>query len=127
MIEWIRFKRNLNPIFRKNEVNVTRPQNQPAIVELPDGRKIPKELAEIAKGMESQFYDLLFQEMEKSIDRAEEKAPADDYYQSLLRQERVEAITSKNQGTGIQKIIIDKFAPATTNFLQQRSMTKAEN
>ena len=64
---------------------------------------------------------------EKSIDRAEEKAPADDYYQSLLRQERVEAITSKNQGTGIQKIIIDKFAPPTTNFLQQRSMTKSEN
>ncbi len=74
-------------------------------------RQIPKEYLEIAKSMDTQFSEHLFQEMEKSVQREEEHSTAQDIYSSLLNHERAKALASKNEGKGIQKLVLDEILP----------------
>ncbi len=67
-------------------------------------RKIPKEYLEIAEGMESQFVDMLFNEMNKSIARENPESSAESYYNSLINYERAQTAAKTGDGIGLKKV-----------------------
>ncbi len=74
-------------------------------------RQVPKEYLEVAKGMDAQFMEHLFQEMEKTVPHEEQESTAQEIYRSLLNHERAKTIAERNEGQGIQKLILDEIAP----------------
>lgn len=72
---------------------------------------IPKEYVEIAEGMEAQFVDFLFTEMNKSIQKESPDSAADTYYNSLINYERAQTAAKTGEGLGLKKLILDQIYP----------------
>ena len=75
-----------------------------------DYQYIPRPYKKIAKDMEKQFLNFMVHQMEKSIESSENNS-SQKYYQSLLTSERTDAMAQKNQGLGLQKVILDQIYP----------------
>lgn len=73
---------------------------------------IPRQYEEIAEGMEAQFVDFLFNEMDKSVARETPENSSSDYYKSLLTYERAQIAAKNNDGIGIKKAILDQIYPS---------------
>lgn len=73
---------------------------------------IPREIEEVAEGMEAQFVDFLFNQMNKSVVRETPENTAESFYKSLLTNERAQ-MAAKQEGTlGIKKAILDQIYPS---------------
>lgn len=73
---------------------------------------IPQQYEEIAEGMEAQFVDFLFTEMNKSVVRETPENTSENYYKSLLNYERAQMASKQNEGLGIKKAILDQIYPS---------------
>ncbi len=71
---------------------------------------VPKPYLEMAEGMESQFTEMMYKEMEKTTGK-EEGSTAEDYYNSLLNEQRSKTASAED-GIGIKKMILDQMYPA---------------
>ena len=77
---------------------------------------VPKEYQEIAEGMEAQFVDFLFTEMQKSISKESPESAATNYYNSLLNYERAQNASKQGEGLGLKKMILDQIYPRQTKL-----------
>lgn len=79
---------------------------------LTNKENIPRQYEEIAEGMEAQFVDFLFNEMDKSVVRETPENSSDNYYKSLITYERAQLAAKNNEGLGIKKAILDQIYPS---------------
>lgn len=75
-----------------------------------DRHFIPEPYQKVAEGMEKQFAEYMLEQMDHSIDRADEQSSATDYYESVMREQRAE-VMAKNNELGLQKTILDQVYP----------------
>ena len=81
---------------------------QPKLV---DGYEyIPDPYKKVASGMEKQFAEFMISQMENSVGNTESNQAA-KYYKSLMNSERAEVMATKDQGMGLQKVILDQIYP----------------
>jgi len=79
---------------------------------------IPKAYKKIAEGMERQFLQYMLEKM-KDTAKTQNQDTAGKYYQSLMTSEHARVMASKNEGLGIQKLILQQIYPG-----YQRAATK---
>jgi Rod binding domain-containing protein len=84
------------PIQQKREVDST--------------QYIPEPYKKVAKGMESQFAQFMFEQMQKTVHSEKPESSADKYYKSLLSQHRADKLSDRG-GLGIQKMILNQIYP----------------
>lgn len=72
---------------------------------------IPDDFKDIAESQEAAFAKLMINEMEKSIDRAEDKSTAEEVYEDFLVDERVKIMSKSEKGLGIKNLILDQIYP----------------
>ncbi len=72
---------------------------------------VPKDYVDVAEGQESTFLKLMFDEMNQSVNHAEEPSSAEEIYQSMLTDERAKALASSPSGVGIKNIVLDQLYP----------------
>lgn len=87
---------------------------------------VPKQVMEVAEGMESQFTDHLLKQMKKSSGK--ELGPAEKIYHSMLDSERSKMMAKTNTGLGIKDVIIREFHPQfeQRNFRQPTETAPVE-
>lgn len=78
-------------------------------------KHVPKQVMEVAEGLESQFTNHLLREMRKTSGR--ELGPAENIYQSMLDAQRAEMMSQSRTGVGIKDLVIEQLDP---NFRQQQ-------
>jgi len=71
---------------------------------------IPDAYKKVATGMEKQFAEFMISQMENSVGKTENNQAA-KYYKSLMNSERAEMLATKDQGMGLQKVILDQIYP----------------
>ena len=71
---------------------------------------IPEKVKDFAKANEKAFAKLMLKEMNKSVSKYSNDASA-DFYQGLLTDEQAQAMVEKNNGLGLQKLILDQIYP----------------
>ena len=71
---------------------------------------IPDPYKNVAKGMEKQFAEFMVTQMESSTGAKETNSSA-KYYKSLMNSERADMMATKDQGLGLQKVILDQIYP----------------
>lgn len=76
-----------------------------------DLQKVPEQYRNIAKGMEQQFVQFMIEQMHKSAPSTQEDSSATKFYKSLLTQRHAEIMTDKDEGLGIQHMILEKILP----------------
>ncbi|MBF0361832.1 MAG: rod-binding protein [Oligoflexia bacterium] len=69
----------------------------------------------IANGMEVEFLKYLLKEMRNTVDKNEEDSQEVEFYTQLLDQEYAQALANKNQGVGIQDVILKQLLPKYQN------------
>lgn len=73
---------------------------------------VPKEMKEAARGMEKQFVQYMVEQMNKTVDRNKEMNSAEKYYNSLLDNERTDALSKTGgKGLGIQEMVLEEIYP----------------
>ncbi|MEK6624029.1 MAG: hypothetical protein AABY86_03615 [Bdellovibrionota bacterium] len=72
---------------------------------------VPKDYVAVAEAQEASFLKLMFDEMNHSIEHAEEPSSAESIYQSLLTDEQAQALASHPDGVGIKNLILDQIYP----------------
>lgn len=80
---------------------------------------VPKEVMEVAEGIESQFTDHLMREMKKSSGK--ELGPAENIYHSMLDSERSKMMAKTNTGIGVKDVVIRELYPQ----FEQKNLHKA--
>jgi Rod binding domain-containing protein len=92
------------PVNKQEKKNHSKP-------ELVDGYDyIPDPYKKVATGMEKQFAEFMITQMESSTGAKETNSGA-KYYKSLMNSERADMMASKDQGMGLQKVILDQIYP----------------
>jgi len=87
-----------------------------------------KPFEEIAEGMETNFTSYMLAEMRKTIPKETPDSSAMDYYNSLLDQERAEAMAKSESGLGIKKVILDQIVPQhMKHYLQKKPAYVEQN
>lgn len=91
-----------------------------------DYKYVPEQYKDVAKGMEKQFAEFMISQMESTVGSTESNSAA-KYYKSLMNSERANVMATKDQGLGLQKVILDQIYPqhmrtpeAYKNFLAQQ-------
>jgi len=74
-------------------------------------RYVPEEYKKVAKDLESQFSELMLNEMNKTAEPAEEASTAENIYSELLTTERSKALSENKGGLGLQNMILDQIYP----------------
>jgi Rod binding domain-containing protein len=72
-------------------------------------QKIPETYKNIAQGMERQFLEYMLEKMKETAAPAEEESSADSYYKNLLTSEQAKLMAEKNEGRGIQEMILNQI------------------
>ena len=72
---------------------------------------IPEEYRNVAKGMEAQFIQYMIEQMKRTIDRVSPDSAALKFYRSILNSHHANIMAEKNNGLGLQKIILDQIYP----------------
>jgi Rod binding domain-containing protein len=83
-------------------------KTKPELVD--DYKYIPKAYKDVASGMEKQFAEFMITQMNNSVG-AEETNSGAKYYKSLMNSERADIMATKDQGLGLQKVILDQIYP----------------
>lgn len=77
-----------------------------------DTKYIPEEYKNVAKGMESQFVELMLKQMEQTTTLGEEdNDTASGIYKNWLNTERSKIMTNSKNKLGIQDLILDEIYP----------------
>ncbi len=77
-----------------------------------DDRFIPDEYKSVADGMEQQFAQIVFGEMNKTVEKTAEESTAEQYYNSLLLEQQSKATAQDpSGGLGIKRAILDQIYP----------------
>lgn len=71
---------------------------------------IPAAYRNIAAGMERQFLEYMLEKMKATISE-EEPSTAQNYYNGLQTSEQAKALTEKDEGMGIQEMILNQIYP----------------
>lgn len=89
-----------------------------------DRHFIPEPYKNVAEGMEKQFAQHMLEQMDNSIDRAEDPSSSMDYYDSVMRDQRAE-VMAKNSELGLQKVVLDQIYPERlrNQFAYQRYLS----
>jgi len=72
---------------------------------------IPKPYLELAEKLEKQFYNLLLNEMEKTVEKTEPQSTAEEYYNSLLSDKHAEIFSQNPNNNGIKDLILNEVYP----------------
>ncbi len=72
---------------------------------------IPEAYKKVAGDLETQFNELMLQQMNQTIDRAEDPSTAEAYYDGLANSERAKAMSASDKGVGLKKMILDQIYP----------------
>ena len=62
-------------------------------------KNVPKTYMQIAEGMESQFNQLLINQMKKTVDRANPNSPASKLYEQLLDEQYSDIMSQSESGS----------------------------
>lgn len=92
------------PVNKQNKAR----SNNPELVN--NYKYVPSEYKDVAKGMEKQFAEFMIQQMENSVGSTSNNSAA-KYYKSLMNSERANVMATKDQGLGLQKVILDQIYP----------------
>ncbi len=80
-------------------------------------RKTPQDpYKKVARNMETQFLQHMLQEMQKTVHKDKEDSTQTKYYNSLLNYEHAKVMAEKNEGKGIQKLILDQIMPSSRKY-----------
>ena len=71
---------------------------------------IPDDHKEFAKNLEAQFSQLMFKEMQKAVPKTGTSNTANQFYDSLMLQERAKAMSERG-GSKIQEMLLDEVYP----------------
>lgn len=102
--------------------------NQKSVDTYDKYKHVPKQVMEVAQGMEEQFTNHLLSEIQKSSGR--ELGSAEKIYQGMLDRERSQLIAASDTGLGVKDVIIEdlmrKISPHTTRLNYQQSDNKVK-
>ena len=78
-----------------------------------DDRFIPEDHKNVARGMEQQFAEYMIQQMNNTVDKAdnENQDSASTYYENMMTTERAKMMSNSGSGLGVQKIVLDQIYP----------------
>ena len=78
-----------------------------------DDKFIPEDRKEVARAMEQQFAEYMIQQMNNTVDKAdnENQDSASTYYEGMMTSERAKMMANSGKGLGIQKIVLDQIYP----------------
>ncbi|TNF27316.1 MAG: hypothetical protein EP319_11850 [Deltaproteobacteria bacterium] len=76
-----------------------------------DSRFIPEPYKKVASGMEQEFARFMIEQMENTVTRETPDSQATAYYNSIVNQERAEAMSESGEGLGLKKMILDQIYP----------------
>ncbi len=91
---------------QKNESNI----KMRRVLQKEKFENVPKEIMEVAQGMETQFAHKLFAEMRKTVKKSKPESSAETFYNSMLDYERAKTLTDTT-GMGIKEVILDQIYP----------------
>lgn len=72
---------------------------------------IPKPYLNIAEGMESQFINHMLTELDKTVVKEIPESQAEQYYKSLLNNERADLMAKSQNGVGLKDIVLNQIYP----------------
>ena len=75
-----------------------------------DQKYIPDDHKEFAKKLEAQFAQLMFKEMQKTVATNGQNSTANEFYDSLMLQERAKAMSERGDSK-IQNMLLDEIYP----------------
>lgn len=78
-----------------------------------DDRFIPEDHKNVARGMEQQFAEYMIQQMNNTVDKAdnENQDSASTYYENMMTTERAKMMSNSGKGLGVQKVVLDQIYP----------------
>lgn len=78
-----------------------------------DDRFIPEDHKNVARGMEQQFAEYMIQQMNNTVDKAdnENQDSASTYYENMMTTERAKMMSNSGTGLGVQKIVLNQIYP----------------
>lgn len=98
-----------------------------------DSKYIPEEFKKVARGMESQFAELMLKQMESTATLGEEdNSTASGIYKNWLNTERAKIMTDSAKKLGVQDLVLDEIYPKkfrnkhSYNHYQQMQQKKLE-
>ncbi len=71
---------------------------------------VPKQIMDVAKGMETQFAHKLFAEMRKSVKKTKPESSAERFYNSMMDYENAKTL-SETTGIGMKEVVLDQIYP----------------
>jgi len=84
----------------------------------PSEQQIYDSYNKVAESMETQFAELMFKEMRKTVPKEEQDSTAMNFYNSTLDHERAKILSAHQNGLGIKNLILDQILPP--NLKQKR-------
>jgi Rod binding domain-containing protein len=74
-------------------------------------KHVPKEIIDVAEGMESQFINHMINEMRKSVNKTKPESQAERFYNSKIDEEYSKIMSETKNGLGLKEMIIEQLAP----------------
>lgn len=84
-------------------------------------KHVPKEIIDVAEGMESQFINHMINEMRKSVNKVEPESQAERFYNSKIDEEYAKIMSETKNGLGVKEMIIEQLAP---QYIRQPKLAK---
>jgi Rod binding domain-containing protein len=104
-----------------NKIQSSNIQN-PSVQKINEKYKhVPKEIIDVAEGMESQFINHMINEMRKSVHKVEPESQAERFYNSKIDEEYSKIMSGTKSGLGIKEMIIEQLAP---QYIRQPKLAK---
>ncbi len=72
---------------------------------------IPENFQQVAAGMESQFIDLMIQQMRKSVPLEEAQSSAEEIFSAMEDSERAKILSTTKKGIGLKDLVLDEIYP----------------
>ncbi len=74
-------------------------------------KRAPKAYRDIARGLEKQYIQMMLDQMKKTADSSKPDSTATKYYKSLIQDEHATVMSEKNNGLGLQEMILEQIVP----------------
>ena len=88
-------------------------------------QEIPEEYRRVARGIESQFIQYMIEQMKRTIDRVQPDSSALKFYRSILNNHQANIMAEKDNGLGLQKIILDQIYPQKMRFFSEKDVVNS--
>ena len=72
---------------------------------------IPDAYKKIAEGVQSQFIQIMINQMKKTVDKSKKESSAEQFYNSILDSERAGIMSQREDVTGLKKAVLDQIYP----------------